>query len=40
MTCALARIHSSLAVWESQRQEAIQGCLNTLRLSSFRRQRR
>ena len=31
MTCALARIHSSLAVWESQRQEAIQGCLNTLR---------
>ncbi len=24
MTCALARIHSSLAVWESQRQEAIQ----------------
>lgn len=31
MTCALARIHSSLALWESQRREAIQLCLNTLR---------
>lgn len=32
MISALARIHSSLALWESQRREAIQSCMQTLRL--------